>query len=173
MGNDIHLTIAVPSGIYKEGNAASVILPVVRADINILPERAPSVFVLDFGVIQILEASGSVKERYFIRPGVAQVVKNQCQVMTQDIIPFEDIKPYDAKRKVETAADEQERLFYQMILDYQRGIRRRYLRTLKLFSDKSGLPKTHEEVVADIRAEMAELEKRISAEKVSDKKEEA
>ena len=172
MEKKLHLTIVVPSKIYLEEEVASVILPAVRADINILPERAPSVFILDFGVVQILDASGLAKAKYFVRSGVAEIARNLCKVMVQDIVPVDSIKPYDAKRKVE-AADEQERLFYQMILDYQRGIRRRYLRTLKLFSDKSGLPKTHEEVVADIRAEMAELEKRISAEKVSDKKEEA
>ena len=157
MEKSVHLTVAVPDRVYLEENVASVILPAVRADVNILPDRAPSIFVLDFGVLQILNANGSLKQRYFIQSGVAEIADNNCKVMIQGILPFDDINPHMAKKRVEAAENEQDRLFYQMILDYLRGIRRRYLRTLNLFSDKSGLPKTHEEIVADIKAEIEEL----------------
>ena len=157
MEKNVHLTVAVPDRVYLEENVASVILPAVRADVNILPDRAPSIFVLDFGVLQILNANGSLKQRYFIQSGVAEIADNNCKVMIQGILPFDDINPHMAKKRVEAAENEQDRLFYQMILDYLRGIRRRYLRTLNLFSDKSGLPKTHEEIVADIKAEIEEL----------------
>ncbi len=157
MEKNVHLTVAVPDRVYLEENVASVILPAVRADVNILPDRAPSIFVLDFGVLQILNANGSLKQRYFIQSGVAEIADNNCKVMVQGILPFDDINPHMAKKRVEAAENEQDRLFYQMILDYLRGIRRRYLRTLNLFSDKSGLPKTHEEIVADIKAEIEKL----------------
>lgn len=157
MEKNVHLTVAVPDRVYLEENVASVILPAVRADVNILPDRAPSIFVLDFGVLQILNANGSLKQRYFIQSGVAEIADNNCKVMIQGILPFDDINPHMAKKRVEAAENEQDRLFYQMILDYLRGIRRRYLRTLNLFSDKSGLPKTHEEIVADIKAEIEKL----------------
>ena len=157
MEKNVHLTVAVPDRVYLEENVASVILPAVRADVNILPDRAPSIFVLDFGVLQILNANGSLKQRYFVQSGVAEIADNNCKVMIQGILPFDDINPHMAKKRVEAAENEQDRLFYQMILDYLRGIRRRYLRTLNLFSDKSGLPKTHEEIVADIKAEIEKL----------------
>lgn len=157
MEKSVHLTVAVPDRVYLEENVASVILPAVRADVNILPDRAPSIFVLDFGVLQILNANGSLKQRYFVQSGVAEIADNNCKVMIQGILPFDDINPHMAKKRVEAAENEQDRLFYQMILDYLRGIRRRYLRTLNLFSDKSGLPKTHEEIVADIKAEIEKL----------------
>ena len=160
MEKSVHLTVAVPDRVYLEENVASVILPAVRADVNILPDRAPSIFVLDFGVLQILNANGSLKQRYFVQSGVAEIADNNCKVMIQGILPFDDINPHMAKKRVEAAENEQDRLFYQMILDYLRGIRRRYLRTLNLFSDKSGLPKTHEEIVADIKAEIEELKQR-------------
>ncbi len=173
MEKKLHLTIVVPSKIYLEEEVASVILPAVRADVNILSDRAPSVFILDFGVVQILDASGLAKAKYFVRSGVAEIARNLCKVMVQDIVPVDSIKPYDAKRKVEAAVDEQERLFYQMILDYQRGVRRRYLRTLKLFSDKSGQLKTHEEIVEEVREEMAEAEQHAPIGKSAEEKEEA
>ena len=98
-----------------------------------------------------------VKRQYTLYHDLAEIADNNCKVMIQGILPFDDINPHMAKKRVEAAENEQDRLFYQMILDYLRGIRRRYLRTLNLFSDKSGLPKTHEEIVADIKAEIEKL----------------
>lgn len=157
MAYEIRLKISTPSKVYLETEAASVIIPAVRADINILPRRAPSVFVLDFGVLQILDRSGAVSDRYFIQSGMAEVADNQCHVMTQGIIPYEDITFDEAKKRIETAHDEQGRLFFQMILDTQLGIHRRYLRTLKLFSDKTGEPMTQEEIIASIKADLENL----------------
>ena len=143
MANEVHLTIALPSQVFLETEVASVLLPAVRA-----------------GVLQILGRDGNPKERYFIKSGSASIADNKCMVLTSQIIPYDNITPYDAKKQVEVADNEDDRLFYQMILDYQRGVRRRYLRTLNVFADKSGQEKTHEEVVQDIREELEKLKQR-------------
>ena len=54
MGKEVNLSIILPSRIYLQEKVSSVIIPAVRADIDILPDRAPSVFALDFGLLQIL-----------------------------------------------------------------------------------------------------------------------
>lgn len=159
MGNEIKLSLIIPSKVYLEEKVASVIIPAVRADVNILPDRAPSVFVLDFGVVQILGRNGELKKRYFIQSGMAEIAEDSCKIMTQDVIPYDDMTPYLAKQRVEASDNEQDRLFYQMILDYQRGIRRRYLRTLNLFSVKSGA-QTQAEMISNIRSELEDLKKR-------------
>ena len=160
MDNEINLTIAVPSKIYLEEKVASVIVPAVRAAVNILPSRAPSVFVLDFGVLEILNDNGGVKKRYFVQSGMAEVVGNNCKVMVQGIVPFEEVDLRAAQKQIETAENEQEKLFYQMILDYQKGIRRRYLRTLNMFSRKSRHQKTYDEVISEIKYSIDELRKK-------------
>lgn len=160
MDNEINLTIAVPSKIYLEEKVASVIVPAVRAAVNILPSRAPSVFVLDFGVLEILNDNGGVKKRYFVQSGMAEVAGNNCKVMVQGIVPFEEVDLRAAQKQIETAENEQEKLFYQMILDYQKGIRRRYLRTLNMFSRKSGHQKTYDEVISEIKYSIDELRKK-------------
>lgn len=160
MDNEINLTIAVPSKIYLEEKIASVIVPAVRAAVNILPSRAPSVFVLDFGVLEILNDNGGVKKRYFVQSGMAEVAGNNCKVMVQGIVPFEEVDLRAAQKQIETAENEQEKLFYQMILDYQKGIRRRYLRTLNMFSRKSGHQKTYDEVISEIKYSIDELRKK-------------
>jgi len=135
MAKDVELTIVLPAKTYLQERVGSVIIPAVRADIDILPDRAPSVFALDFGLLQLLNENGSVKNKYFIQSGMAEVVDNKCKIMTQGIIPA-DISVFDAKKKLDEAEHEQMKIFYQMIIDYQRGVRRRYLRTLQLFSKK-------------------------------------
>lgn len=157
MAKEIKLSVATPSKTYLETDVASVIIPAVRADVNILPQRAPSVFVLDFGVLQILDAEGAVKSKYFIQSGMAEIADNQCKVMTQGVIPYEDITFDEAKKRIETAQDDQGRLFFQMILDTQLGIQKRYLRTLKFFPNKRLEPMTQEEMIARIRADLETL----------------
>lgn len=162
MQNEITLTIALPSKTYLSKKVASVILPAVRADVDILPNRAPSVFMLDYGLLQILDRFGSVTESYFLKLGVADIAQNNCHVMTQYVIPYEKINPSEAKKKAEAATDEDDKLFFQMILDYQRGIRRRYLRTLNVFGDKSEMVKSHEENIQEVKDELEMLRKRFS-----------
>ena len=58
--------------------------------------------------------------------------------MTQDIIAYNDISIASAKEKLAVAKDENERLFYAMIVNYLVGTRKRYLRTLNAFARKKG-----------------------------------
>ena len=132
----VNLSVILPSRVYLEEKVSSVIIPAVRADIDILPDRAPSVFALDFGLLQILNERGGVKNSYFVHSGMAEVAGNECKVMVQGIAPSAEMTPHVVKKKLEEAQTEQMKLFYQMILDYQRGVRRRYLRTLQLYSKK-------------------------------------
>ena len=58
--------------------------------------------------------------------------------MTQEVVAASEINVIAAKELAEKARDDNERLFYEMIVDHLRGVRRRYLRTLKVFARKSG-----------------------------------
>lgn len=138
MSNEVKLTIELPTGIFLEKNVPAVVLPAVRAPIEILPDRAPSVFVLDYGVVQVTGRGVDTKEKYFIYSGMADVAENHCKIMTQEVVAASEINVITAKELAEKARDDNERLFYEMIVDHLRGVRRRYLRTLKVFARKSG-----------------------------------
>lgn len=138
MSNEVRLTIELPTGIFLEKNVPGVILPAVRAPIEILPDRAPSVFVLDYGVVQVTGRGMDTREKYFIYSGMADVAENHCKVMTQAVVAASEVNVNTARELAEKARDENERLFYEMIVDHLRGVRRRYLRTLKIFAKKSG-----------------------------------
>lgn len=146
MANEVNVSIILPARIYLQEKAASIIIPAIRADVDILPDRAPSVFALDFGLVKLLNQNGTLKDSYFIQPGMAEIVNNECKIMTQGVISAKEVSAYDAKKKLADAESEQMKLFYQMVLDYQRGARRRYLRTIQLYNKKlkkkkSGLKK--------------------------------
>lgn len=138
MSNEVKLTIELPTGIFLEKNVPAVVLPAVRAPIEILPDRAPSVFVLDYGVVQVTGRGVDTKEKYFIYSGMADVAESHCKIMTQEVVAASEINVIAAKELAEKARDDNERLFYEMIVDHLRGVRRRYLRTLKVFARKSG-----------------------------------
>ena len=136
MGKEINLSIILPARTYLEEKVASVILPAIRADVDVLPDRAPSVFALDFGLVKLFNENGTVKNSYFIQPGMAEIADNDCRIMTQGVIPEAEMRVADAKKKLAEAESEQMKLFYQMVIDYQRGARRRYLRTVQLYNKK-------------------------------------
>lgn len=129
MANEVHLTIALPSQVFLETEVASVLRRRCAPTLIFCLERAPSVFTLDYGVLQILGLRRQSQRALFYKSGSASIADNKCMVLTSHIIPYDSITPYDAKKQVEVADNEDDRLFYQMILDYQRGVRRRYLRT--------------------------------------------
>ncbi len=138
MSNELKLTIESPTGVFLEKSVSGVIIPAVRAPIEVLPERAPSVFVLDFGVLEISGRANTQKEKFFIYSGVADVAQNHCKILTQKVVPAAEITINLAKERVEQAHDEVEKLFYEMIVDHMRGARRRYLRSLQVYARKSG-----------------------------------
>ena len=138
MSNELKLTIESPTGVFLEKSVSGVIIPAVRAPIEVLPERAPSVFVLDFGVLEISGRANTQKEKFFIYSGVADVAQNHCKILTQKVVSAAEITINLAKERVEQAHDEVEKLFYEMIVDHMRGARRRYLRSLQVYARKSG-----------------------------------
>ena len=142
MANEVNVSIILPARIYLQEKVSSVILPAIRADVDILPDRAPSIFALDFGLVKLLNQNGTLKDSYFIQPGMAEIADNECRIMTQGVISAKEVSAHDAKKKLAEAESEQMKLFYQMVLDYQRGARRRYLRTIQLYNKKLKKKKT-------------------------------
>ena len=67
----VKLRIETPDSNCLELEANGVIIPAAQGDITILSERAPSVFSLDYGVVQLLNADLKVKDKYYITSGAA------------------------------------------------------------------------------------------------------
>ena len=159
MDKNVNLSVVLPSGTFLKGKAGCVIVPAVRADVAILPQRAPSIFTLDYGLLQIFDDEGRLTKRYFVKSGVVQTAQNACVVATRAAVAFDEVSPEDAARRLDTAENEDERVFYQMVLDYQHGVRRSYLQTLNLYN--ANRRKTQGEILVELRDGLESLKKRM------------
>ena len=111
MANKVKLTIELPGALMPEMQADGVIIPAAKGDITILSERAPSVFALDYGLVQLLDANLKPVAKYYISSGVADVAQGVVKVMTGRVLKADEITKSEAEAK---AKDD---IFYQMIVD--------------------------------------------------------
>jgi len=92
-------------------------LPAVNGDITILPNRAPILLLLRNGLLQILDKDGKPLERYFVKGGVADVARNRCAVSSEKVVSFDNIDIVKAAEKRDSAILQEDKDFYQSIVD--------------------------------------------------------
>lgn len=117
MEKEILFRLSRPYKISATATAARVVLPAVKGDITILPERAPTLILLTNGLLQVLDQSNKPTERYFIKGGVADVARNRCAVSSEKVVSFDKISIERAAEKRDAAIHEEDKVFYQMIID--------------------------------------------------------
>ena len=118
MKDGILLTIALPYDVIYREKAGKVLLPAAVADVLILEERAPSVFLLRDGVLRLFSADDKEIGAFFVKGGVADVAADQCAVSTEAAIAIKDITEEAAAKQAEDAEREDDKRFYQMIAGY-------------------------------------------------------
>ena len=136
MKDNVELVIEMPNKIFLNTEAAGVVIPSKKGDAMILSERAPSVFVLDLGAVQLLDASSNVMEKYYVASGSADMSLGKLRILTPMVVSAKDMTLDKAKAMVDSAKNEFHKLFYQMIIDDLRGVRRGYLRKLRVLTKR-------------------------------------
>ncbi len=111
MADKVKLIIEMPSAVMPEMEANAVIIPAVAGDVTILSERAPSVFALNYGLVQLLDANLKPTAKYYISSGVADVAQGVIKLMTGRVLKADEITKSEAEAKA------QDDVFYQMIVD--------------------------------------------------------
>ena len=111
MANKVKLTIEMPSMVMPEMQAEAVVIPAAQGDVTILSERAPSVFALNYGLVQLLDANLKPTAKYYISSGVADVAQGVVKLMTGRVLKADEVSKSEAEAK---AKDD---VFYQMIVD--------------------------------------------------------
>lgn len=117
MEKSVKLMIELPGKTLVTAEADSVIIPAKKGDITILSERAPSVFVTDFGMARLLDGAAKTTEQYFVAAGVADAAQATVHLMTPMAIDAKEITVEAARQQVAEAKNEREKIFYQMIVD--------------------------------------------------------
>ena len=117
MRNEIIFRLSRPYKISMTAAVAKVVLPAANGDITILPDRAPTLILLTNGLLQVLDKDNKPQERYFIKGGVADVARNRCAVSAEKVVAFDNIDIARATEKRDEAAHQDDKDFYQMIID--------------------------------------------------------
>ena len=116
--NEILFRLSRPFKISRTAAVDRVQLPVAGGSVTVLPDRAPTLFLLADGLLKVLDKEGKPLERYFIKRGVADVARNRCAVSTEKVVAFDKIDLPRAAEKRDEAILPDDKVFYQMIVDY-------------------------------------------------------
>lgn len=117
MEKGILFRLSRPYKISATASVAKVVLPAVKGDVTILPERAPTLFLLRNGLLQVLDKNNQPQERYFIKGGVADVARNRCAISSEKVVAFDKIDINRAAEKRDAAIHQGDKDFYQMIIE--------------------------------------------------------
>ncbi len=118
MEKGIIFRISRPYKIYRTMLAPKVVVPGVKGDLTVIMDRAPTLMLLRNGLVQVLDHSNNVMERYFVKGGIADIARNRCAISTEKVVVYENMSIEKAKEKIEAAIHQEDKDFYQMALDY-------------------------------------------------------
>lgn len=116
MLKEILFRISRPYKIFSTRKVAAVQIPAVDGDVTILPGRAPTLFLLRDGIVQLLDNQLKPTERYFIKGGLADVARNRCAISSEKVFSVEGITLQRAKEKRDMALHEEDRAFYEFVV---------------------------------------------------------
>ena len=116
MAKTIGLKIYTPEKLAFDKNVYRAVLPDGRLNLTVIEDRAPTSLILEAGVLQILDESDNIVERFFIDTGVADIAKNECTISTLHLIKTDKISPEKALQLAQN--ESQAEKFYQMIIKY-------------------------------------------------------
>lgn len=85
----IALTILLPDKIYTTEKADKVILPYDKGNLTVINQRAPTVMLLNNGLIQCLNEKNEITKMWYINSGMADIANNICRIATERIIDLQ------------------------------------------------------------------------------------
>lgn len=118
MEKGIIFRISRPYKIYRTAMASRIVIPGAKGDLTVMTDRAPTLVELRNGLIQVLDKANNVTERYFIKGGIADIARNRCAISTEKVVAYENISIEKATAKRDSAIYDEDKDYYQMIIDY-------------------------------------------------------
>lgn len=118
MEKGIIFRISRPYKVYRTAMVNKVVVPATKGDLTVLKDRAPTLVLLRNGMVQILDKANNPTERYFIKGGVADIARDRCAISTEKVVSYENIDLNKATEKRDSAIHNDDKEYYQMIIDY-------------------------------------------------------
>ncbi|MCM1324290.1 MAG: hypothetical protein NC218_09015 [Acetobacter sp.] len=113
MALDIALKIYIPEKLALDEKVHRVVLPSDGKTLTVIKDRAPTLMVVDMGVVQILDEQDQVVEEYFVSGGAADIKKDSCTVLTEAAINRKDVDLAKARELYDEFANP----FYKWLID--------------------------------------------------------
>lgn len=91
MALDIAFKIYIPEKLILDKKVHRVILPSDGKTLTVIKDRAPTLMIVDMGVVQILDENDRIIEEYFVSGGAADIKDDTCSLLTEAAINRKDI----------------------------------------------------------------------------------
>jgi F-type H+-transporting ATPase subunit epsilon len=89
-----------PERLILSKDVSMVVVPGSEGFFGVLPRHTSMLSALAPGVIDVYE-DDIITERLFVVNGFAEVTGDRCTVLAEDVIPVEELDPYELEKKIE------------------------------------------------------------------------
>ena len=89
-----------PERLILSKDVSMVVVPGSEGFFGVLPRHTSMLSALAPGVIDVYEED-IITERLFVVNGFAEVTGDRCTVLAEDVIPVEELDPYELEKKIE------------------------------------------------------------------------
>ncbi len=113
MALDIALKIYIPEKLMLDKKVYRVVLPTVGKTLTVVKDRAPTLMVVDMGLVQILDESNHAIEEYYVSGGVADIKEDTCSILTEAVINRKEVDLAKAKELYDEFANP----FYEWLIE--------------------------------------------------------
>lgn len=113
MALDIALKIYIPEKLALDKKVHRVVLPSGGKTLTVIKGRAPTLMVVDMGLVQILDEQDKTIEEYYVSGGAADIKDDSCAILTEAVIKSTEID----LAKAQLLYDEFANPFYKWLIE--------------------------------------------------------
>ncbi|APJ38248.1 ATP synthase F1 subunit epsilon [Mycoplasmopsis pullorum] len=106
MNNKVYLTITTPDKVFFEGKVKIVTLKTADGYIGLQPNRSPLFSNIEIGSLNINQSGDPDYQKFFIGGGLVYADAGQINIITDDVINYNDIDLHRAERDRNWALNE-------------------------------------------------------------------
>jgi F-type H+-transporting ATPase subunit epsilon len=128
MADKIDFELVAPEKLIISDQFSMVVIPGSDGDFGVLPHHSPLISTVRAGVIDVYQAE-SIEKRLFVSGGFAEVSRNRCTVLADEVISLADAdieaanaRLAEAQDALEKAADEAARDTAERELEIARSL---------------------------------------------------
>ena len=96
----LNLEIISPQEIIYNQDVDLVIFPGIEGDFGVLKNHTPFLTYLRIGLVYIY-TKNNLEKSFLVNGGVVEVMKEKCNLLTEDIVDSKDFKKQDTPNEID------------------------------------------------------------------------